>query len=134
MDHRTTVLIVEGDRDMRTLLHDEFWGGGYRVCDAQNVNEAVRAVLETPPDVIVTDLQLSVGAVEYISLLRRLAPQCPIIAMTAFGDAKVREDVLQAGANACIDKPMRLSDIRAKVEGLVFKSNRRRVCERNRHS
>ncbi|UVT20280.1 MAG: response regulator [Nitrospira sp.] len=132
MVNKTTVLIVEGDRDMRNLLHDEFWGAGYRLREAQNVNEAVRAILETPPDVIVTDVQPSVGASEYIALLRSVAPQCPIIAMTAFGSAKVREDVLQAGANACIDKPMRLSDIRAKVEGLVFKSNRRRVCDVNR--
>ncbi|MDK2742407.1 MAG: response regulator [Nitrospira sp. BO4] len=130
--NRTTVLIVEGDREMRNLLYEEFWSAGYRLREAQNVNEAVQAVLETPPDVIVTDLKPSLGAAEYLSLLRSLAPQCPIIVMTAFGGAKVRAEVMQSGASAYFDKPVRLSDIRAKIEGLLFKSNHRRVCDANR--
>ncbi|MDK2745259.1 MAG: response regulator [Nitrospira sp.] len=131
MANTTTVLIVECDRDMRHLLHDEFWSAGYRIREAQDGEEALRAVLETPPDIILTDLHLPAGATDYISRLHRIAPQCPILVMTAFGGAQVRDNVMQAGASAYFDKPVRISDIRAKVEGLLFNSNWR-VCDGNR--
>jgi len=39
--------------------------------------------------------------------------------MTAFGDAGSRDKVFQAGASAYFDKPVRISDLKIKVEELL---------------
>ena len=117
---RTVVLlVVEDDREMRSLLCDEFWSAGYQLREAKDGDEAFLAVLKSVPDLILTDLRMPAGGADYISRLRTVAPHCPIIVITAFGDAGLRADVLQAGASAYFDKPVRISDLKLKVEELL---------------
>jgi len=113
------LLVVEDDREMRSLLCDEFWSAGYQLREAKDGDEAFLAVLRSVPDVILTDLRMPAGGADYISRLRTVAPHCPIIVITAFGDAGLRADVLQAGASAYFDKPVRISDLKLKVEELL---------------
>jgi len=118
------VLVVEDDREMRSLLCDEFWGAGYQLREAKDGDEAFLAVLQSVPDLILTDLRMPAGGADYISRLRTVAPHCPIIVITAFGDAGLRAGVLRAGASAYFDKPVRISDLKLKVEELLTDSRR----------
>ena len=113
------LLVVEDDREMRSLLCDEFSSAGYQLREAKDGNEAFRSVSQSVPDAILTDLRMPAGGAEYISRLRSLAPHCPILVMTAFGDAGLRAKMFQAGANAYFDKPVRVSDLKLKVEELL---------------
>jgi DNA-binding response OmpR family regulator len=113
------LLVVEDDREMRSLLCDEFWSAGYQLREAEDGHEAFLAVMQSVPDLILTDLRMPAGGADYISRLRTMAPHCPIIVMTAFGDAGLRSEVLRAGASAYFDKPVRISDLKLKVEELL---------------
>lgn len=113
------VLIVEDDREMLSLLCDEFWGAEYQLRQARDGDEAFRMVLESVPDLILTDLRMPAGGTDYISRLRTIAPQCPIVVMTAFGDAKGQSEVLKAGANAYFNKPVRISELKVCVQRLL---------------
>jgi DNA-binding response OmpR family regulator len=119
------LLVVEDDREMRSLLCDEFWSAGYQLREAKDGHEAFTAVLESVPDLILTDLRMPAGGADYIGRLRTVAPHCPIIVITAFGDARLRAEVLQAGASAYFDKPVRISDLKLKVEELLSNSSHR---------
>ncbi len=117
---RTAVLlIVEDDREMRSLLCDEFCGMGYHLREARDGDEAFLAVLQSVPDVILTDLRMPAGGDDYISRLRTVAPKCPIVVMTAFGDAKLKAQVLKAGADAYFDKPVHIADLKSCVQELL---------------
>jgi CheY-like chemotaxis protein len=118
------VLVVEDDREMRSLLCDEFWGAGYQLREAKDGDEAFLAVLQSVPDLILTDLRMPAGGADYVSRLRTVAPHCHIIVITAFGDAGLRAEVLRAGASAYFDKPVRISDLKLKVEELLTDSKR----------
>jgi CheY-like chemotaxis protein len=115
----TTVLIVEDDREMRSLLCDEFCGMGYQLREARNGDEAFLTVLQSVPDLILTDLRMPAGGDDYISRLRTIAPRCPIVVITAFGDATLRRQVVKAGANAYFDKPVRITDLKNCVQQLL---------------
>ena len=122
---RTAVLlVVEDDREMRSLLCDEFWSAGYQLRQAKDGDEAFRAVLQSVPDLILTDLRMPAGGADYVSRLRTVAPNCPIVVMTAFGDARSRDEVLKAGANAYFDKPVRISELKTRVEELLADHHR----------
>ena len=116
---KAVMLIVEDDRDMRSLLCDEFWSAGYELREAEDGHEAFLAVLESMPDLILTDLRMPAGGADYISRLRKVAPGCPIVVITAFGDARSKNEVLQAGASAYFDKPVRISDLMMRIEELL---------------
>ncbi|NJN70506.1 MAG: response regulator [Nitrospira sp.] len=91
------LLIVEDDRDMRSLLCDEFWGTGYHLREARDGDEAFLSVLQSAPDLILTDLRMPAGGDDYVSRLRTVAPHCPIVVITGFGDASLKARVLKAG-------------------------------------
>lgn len=113
------VLVVEDDRDMRSLLCDELWDEGYQLREAANGDEALVAVLKAVPDLIITDLKMPAGGVDYVNRLRTFAPQCPIILMTAFGDTKTKEEALKSGATAYFDKPVRLAELKITIKELL---------------
>ncbi len=120
----TVLLIVEDDRDMRSLLCDEFWGTGYQLREARDGDEAFLSVLQSVPDLILTDLRMPAGGDDYVSRLRTVAPHCPIVVITGFGDVALKSRVLRAGANAYFDKPVRIADLKACVQQLLALSTR----------
>ena len=113
------LLVVEDDKDMRSLLCDELWGEGYQLREASNGEEGLAAVRQAAPDLIVTDLKMPSGGFDYVHRLRSSVPDCPIIVMTAFGDARTKEEAIQSGATAYFDKPVRLSELKATVKRLL---------------
>ncbi|MGQ0555386.1 MAG: response regulator [Nitrospiraceae bacterium] len=113
------LLIVEDDHEMRSLLCDEFCGTGYHLREARNGDEAFLAVLQSVPDLILTDLRMPAGGDDYISRLRTVAPRCPIVVITGFGDPALKAQVLKAGANAYFDKPVRVADLKYCVQQLL---------------
>jgi DNA-binding response OmpR family regulator len=113
------VLIVEDDQEMRSLLCDEFFSMGYRLREARNGDEAFLAVLQSVPDLILTDLRMPAGGDDYISRLRTVAPRCPIVVITAFGDAALKARVVKAGADVYFDKPVRIADLKNCVQQLL---------------
>ena len=113
------LLIVEDDREMRSLLCDEFCGTGYQLREARNGDEAFLAVLQSVPDLILTDLRMPAGGDDYISRLRTVAPSCPIVVITGFGDPALKAQVLKAGANAYFNKPVRVAELKACVQQLL---------------
>ncbi len=113
------VLIVEDDREMRSLLCDEFADTGYQLREARDGDEAFLAVLQAVPDLILTDLRMPAGGDDYVSRLRTVAPRCPIVVITGFGDLRLKAQVLKAGADAYFDKPVRLAELKKCVQQLL---------------
>jgi len=113
------LLVVEDDRAMRSLLCDELYGLGARIVEAGDGDEALQMVMDAPPDLILTDLRMPAGGLDHVLRLRTFAPHCPIIVMTAFGDATTKETALKCGAAAYFDKPVRMADLKATVKQLL---------------
>lgn len=118
-DTRKEILLVEDDHEMRSLLCDELWDLGYPLKEAADGDEALRVVMEKAPALIVTDLRMPAGGVDYLARLRKFAPSSPIVVMTSFGDAQTKEAVLRNGATAYFDKPLRLKDLKGTIVKLL---------------
>ena len=113
------ILIAEDDREMRSLLCDELYDLGVSIREAADGDEALRSVLDTRPTLILTDLRMPAGGLDYISRLRTFAPGVPIVLLTSFGDSKTKADALAIGVEAYFDKPVRLSDLMGAVRRLL---------------
>ena len=113
------ILIAEDDREMRSLLCDELYDLGVSIREAADGDEALRSVLDTRPTLILTDLRMPAGGLDYISRLRTFAPGVPIVLLTSFGDSKTKAAALAIGVEAYFDKPVRLSDLIGAVRRLL---------------
>ena len=119
VEGKPTVLVVDDDGEMRSLLRDGLWSEGYVFREAGDGEEAFHLVLRAVPDLILTEIRLGAGGVDYIHRLRAIAPNCPIVVMTAFGDEQVRMNVFRAGATAYFSKPVHLAELRSCVKQLL---------------
>lgn len=113
------LLVVEDDREMRSLLCEELRDLEYRIVEASDGDEAIERAKETSPRLILTDLRMPAGGLGYLGRLRTVAPLCPIIVMTAFGDPSVRETAQRFGVAAFFDKPVRMEELKAAVKRLL---------------
>lgn len=119
IEGKPSVLVVDDDGEMRSLLLDGLWSEGYVLREAGDGEEAFHLVLRAVPDLILTEIWLAGGGVDYVNRLRAVVPHCPIVVMTAFGDDGVRMDVLRAGATAYLSKPIHLAELRCCVRQLL---------------
>jgi CheY-like chemotaxis protein len=117
------LLVVEDDKEMRSLLCDELRDLEYRIVEAGDGNEAIERVREAVPNLILTDLRMPAGGLGYIGRLRTVAPTCPIVLMTAFGDPSVKETAQRFGVSAYFDKPVRMDELKASIRQLLNHRN-----------
>ena len=116
---RAVVLVAEDDREMRSLLCDELYDLGVSIEEAADGDEALRMVLDACPSLILTDLRMPAGGLDYVARLRTFAPGVPMVLITSFGDPQTKADALAIGVEAYFDKPFRLSELRGAIRRLL---------------
>ena len=102
------VLIVEDEPLMRWALRESFLGAGYSVHLAADGPEALAFAKEpgAHPDVAVLDYKLpGMSGISLIGELRHSGIDCPVIVMSAYGNADVEDAARGAGAAAFLNKP-----------------------------
>jgi CheY-like chemotaxis protein len=113
------VLIAEDDKDMRSLLCDELFDLGVSIREAADGDEALRVVLDVRPSLILTDLRMPAGGLDYIARLRTFAPGVPLVLITSFGGSQTKADALALGVEAYFDKPVHLSELKGAIRRLL---------------
>ena len=116
---QAVVLVAEDDREMRSLLCDELYDLGVSIEEAADGDEALRMVLDACPSLILTDLRMPAGGLDYVARLRTFAPGVPMVLITSFGDPQTKADALAIGVEAYFDKPFRLSELRGAIRRLL---------------
>jgi len=114
------VLIAE-DVGMQATLIRRYLSGVHDVVDVvDTADEAVAAVRERDPDVVVMDLNLREGTgIEATAAIKALDRDVGVVASTVHADEDVRERALAAGADAYLIKPYERADLLAAVESIL---------------
>jgi DNA-binding NarL/FixJ family response regulator len=86
------------------------------VCgQAEDVQEALAAVVSLQPDIVLTDIQLkSSSGLDFIKAIRAHAPELPVVATTMFDVQRTERLARAAGASAFVakqDGPGKLIDV-----------------------
>jgi two-component system chemotaxis response regulator CheY len=103
-----SILIVEDDESIRDLLRLHLAAAGYEVHVAEDAIAAGYMVLRSPPDLIITDINMPhMDGFEFIAALKadRSLPAIPVIFLTSMEDGDLRGKEL--GAVGYITKPVR---------------------------
>ncbi len=121
------VAVVDDDEGIRNFLSSEM-GLDYHVDTYANGREALEAVTDTLPDLVVSDVMMP--EMDGFTLLRRLknntkTSHIPVILLTTKVEQAARVEGLDYGADAYIDKPFDLEELLATAASLI--ANRQRV-------
>ena len=110
-----TVLVVEDDPDLLTLLELVLVDAGYRVRTAGHGLEALARVGEEMPGLILLDMRMPImNGWEFARELHaRHGRACPIVVVTAAENAAQR--AAEVGADGWLAKPFDIDDVLAAV-------------------
>jgi len=128
----TTILIVEDEEAIVTMLRYNLEKEGYNVESTDDGEEALTMVKEHRPDVIVLDWMLpSMSGIEVCEALRRNneTKGIPIIMLSARGEEGDRIQGLDAGADDYMIKPFSPSELNARIRA-VFRRFRPALSEK----
>jgi PAS domain S-box-containing protein len=105
------VLVVEDDDDGRAVLVRILEESRARVSQAANVEQAMKAVENAPPDLIASDIGLpDEDGYAFIRRLRALPADrggnTPAVALTAYARAEDRSEAMAAGFDSHLAKPV----------------------------
>mgnify|MGYP001348428372 CR=1 FL=1 len=116
------ILIVEDEQALVTLLRYNFEAAGYEVATALDGDEALMAIAERRPDLIVLDWMLpSLSGLEVCRQIRRKAEtrDVPVIMLTARGEEADRVRGLDSGADDYVTKPFSPTELVARVRAVL---------------
>lgn len=120
-DKRRMVLVVDDNEDMRTFLTN-ILSGEYRVKSAGDGAEALAAIEQEIPDVIVTDLMMpNMDGLELTKHLKQSADlnHVPIVLLSAKSAIESRLQAMQEGADDYVTKPFEPAYLRARIQNLI---------------
>jgi len=119
---RPTILLVEDEDALATLLQYNLEKEGYEVVLAGDGEEALMMIDEKLPDLVVLDWMLpKVSGIEVCRRLRQRAEtrNLPIIMLTARGEESDRIRGLDTGADDYVVKPVSMSELAARARAVL---------------
>jgi len=119
---RASILVVEDEDSLATLLNYNLTKEGYRVANCADGEEALLLIDETPPDLVILDWMLpSVSGIEVCRRLRQRSAtrNLPIILLTARGEEIDRIRGLDTGADDYVVKPFSMIELCARVRAVL---------------
>ncbi|MDO8299527.1 response regulator [Lacisediminimonas sp.] len=119
METTATILVVDDDREIRTLLGDYLDTNGYRALLAADGIEMNRAIDTQHVDLVVLDLNLP--GEDGLSLCRRLrsASDLAVIMLTARDQPLDRILGLEMGADDYLPKPFEPRELLARIRSVL---------------
>ena len=114
-----TIVVVEDDRDLCTLLDYNLRNSGYNVVMLHNLDGALQAIQNQRPDLILLDVMLPDGdGFDLCRRLRRISAmdEVPILFLTARSQEIDRVLGLEIGGDDYITKPFSPRELMARVK------------------
>ena len=123
----TRILLVEDDRDIGDLVGRYLEKAGFAVELLSSGHDALSAISERPPDLLILDLMLPhVDGLEICRAVRasEQTSAIPIIMLTARAEESERIVGLELGADDYIAKPFSPNELVARVRALLRRTSR----------
>ena len=113
--NKYTILVVEDDKPVRTLITTTLKANGYRFIEALTGEEAILQATSHNPDVILLDLGLpDMDGVEIIRKVRSWS-NVPIIVISARSEDSDKIEALDSGADDYLTKPFSVEELLARL-------------------
>jgi len=118
---KTRILVVDDERSIRRFLSASL-SGLYEVVQASDGEEALRAVVNEKPDLLILDLGLpDIDGVEVTRRLREWT-QIPIIVVSVREQESDKIAALDAGADDYLTKPFGAGELMARIRVALRRS------------
>ena len=115
-----TILVVDDDEAIRTLLQEELEEEGYKVLIATNARDALKIVAAEPLDLVILDIRMpGMDGLEALPRILGIKEGLPVIMNTAY--SQYQDSFMSWAADAYVVKSSDLTELKEKISELVNK-------------
>ena len=115
-----TILVIDDDDRVRTLLKDILVYGGHHVIEAADGILGMKCLEEGKFDMVLTDLGMpAMNGWEVAKWVKRKVPQIPVGLITGWETQLDEEKIKESGVDLVIGKPFQVGDILEAVNHYV---------------
>lgn len=116
------ILVVDDAFDIRDMLREVLEAEGYSVDTAANGLEALRAVYQSRPVLVISDIAMpEMDGWTFLQRLREFT-ELPVIMLSALGEERDKVRGLRDGADDYVVKPVMRAELLARVEAVLRRS------------
>lgn len=123
------ILVVDDEADIRHLIADILRDEGYSCRDANGSDEALRAMDERVPNLVILDIWLQGSAMDGLEILdeiRTREPALPVIMISGHADIETAVSAIKLGAYDFIEKPFKSDRLLLMAERAIDAARLRR--------
>ena len=114
-----TILVVDDQPNVRTLLTDYLTAQGYRVLTAPDGQQGLYVARHERPDLILLDIMMpNMDGYQFLSSFRRES-EAPVIVITARDEETDAVLGLELGADDYVIKPFRMRELSARIRAVL---------------
>lgn len=112
----THILVNDDDQVSSQLFAEVLQEEGFHVDQTHSGEEAFAQLQRRPYDLLLTDIRLpGISGLELTRKIRAVAPDLPIVVMTAFGSMETAIEAIREGAFDYASKPMNLGELKETI-------------------
>ena len=132
MDRGATILLIDDDAQVRTLLSRLLKQDGYQTVEATDAPTAMAVVVDDRPDLVLLDVIMP--NIDGIDLLQqiRAASDVAVIMLTGLGNEADRVLGLRMGADDYVVKPFSPGELTARIESVLRRARPAVAAARSR--
>ncbi|HLX11361.1 MAG TPA: response regulator [Bacteroidota bacterium] len=120
MLNQRSILVVDDEEALRTVLSSELASEGYVVDTASDGDEAITTLTGKTFDLVLLDIKMPrVDGFEVLKFIKKNSPVVKVIMLTAFADLKNAIESKKLGAEDFISKPYDLVDLLTTIERVL---------------
>lgn len=119
---KNKILIVEDDNFSVILIKEYLKPLNAELYNVRNGKFAVEFCRKHDVDLVITDILMPVmGGIEELRELRKIKPNIPVVAQTAYATREKLNELVNVGFDAVITKPFRKDDFFTVIERVLRK-------------
>lgn len=114
------VLLVDDEKLLLDLLRNILERTGLRVLTAENGQDALQLLEANKISVVLSDVVMpQMDGLELTTRIKKHSPSLPVLLVTGHSDKYHQQKLLDAGADGCITKPFKNSEILQRIAPFV---------------
>ena len=114
------ILVVDDESEMRSALSHALTRDGFAVESAASGTKALSKIRKGAVSLVITDLKMpEMSGMEVLGAVKKIAPEIPVIVITAYGSIHNAVEVMQAGAADYLLKPFSFETLGSTVKRVL---------------
>jgi DNA-binding NtrC family response regulator len=111
-----TILVVDDDTMIRSLLNEFLTGLGFNVIEAADGKEGLDIFKRESIDLVISDIRMpGMSGMDLLKWIKSISPKTSVLMITGYRPSRAQEDAMSTKADGYLIKPFELERLKLTI-------------------